>query len=377
MRSALSFVRGDSVVAKGLRNIMLVRRGETTLAEIRCAFQAPLVDQSHFEVVHLPNGRGTFDPEQVRAVRELVHALTHPTTKSRQNLLHEAHGAARDEGDPRSIWPWSILSEAEERNGVLAMSDDALDAGRHRLADEFMAADHGNVLNVMERALTTLRRQDGVEIHVENAAAERYLGRLSFRLVSSARPFALWFDAGDDLYIVPPYHPQQNGKQAGPCVNGDTDALIAGSPSIASLRPPNEATAAGKEPLDFGSWGNMRHPWKAEGHDLGLEIDLFLCRTRADTENLTSLLRAALGLDPRKYAAILGGFRPPLPSPHEVARRLRLSGIHVRGTEGHAVWTYRTLKTEGQLTGARIPRWFKKERWLERYAAYERRCDAE
>jgi hypothetical protein len=82
-------------------------------------------------------------------------------------------------------------------------------------------------------------------------------------------------------------------------------------------------------------------------------------------DTLVKLVRAALEEDDT-FIGVSGGFSPPFDSPYNV-RMVRGARHHVRGSENHCVWAYRTLKAEGRLDGAIIPKWFWDERWLDAY----------
>lgn len=171
------------------------------------------------------------------------------------------------------------------------------------------------------------------------------------------RLFRFWKDVrkNDSLDIVPPYHPVlQSGAARMPfLINGTTDALIAYYLGIVYIQCPVQAVRQqGGSPRGWVT----EHPIKAEGYEVPLMIDPTACQSREAVDHFVALLTAMLGLD-ESYVGVSGGFEPP-------GRRRGK-----RGSEMHAVWTYHTLKQEGQLEGASIPSWLFEEGWVKREVA--------
>lgn len=182
-----------------------------------------------------------------------------------------------------------------------------------------------------------------------------------------------------DLHIIPSYHPIMSGQESVGLVNGDTDAYISGH-AVKSIYCPEDAQAIRDS---FGAtWEHVNHPFRATGRTVKMCLVTTKIRSAEGVNELTQLLRAALGLD-KKYVAISGGFQAPLICPEnrlsELGRRSpwpeadyeRSSGNKVRGSEGHCVWAYQILKEEGKLDGSFVPPWFIKEGWLQIYEGAE------
>lgn len=204
--------------------------------------------------------------------------------------------------------------------------------------------------------------------------------RLEFT-VEEPNSFTFWKSesrpqGNDDLHIVPSYHPAMNGWKEVGLVNGDTDYYIRGK-TVAHFYCPTEAQTGKDLQYKSSSWGHLKHPFRAEGQDMQLEVDTTKMRSTEGVDELAEVLRASLGLD-KTYVAISGGFQPPMKCPNnrllEIKRkspypRADHSGRgHVaRGSESHCVWAYRTLLEEGVLDKSYVPAWFKQEGWLEIY----------
>ena len=183
-----------------------------------------------------------------------------------------------------------------------------------------------------------------------------------------------------DLHVVPSYHPVMNGWKAVGLVNGATDAYIRGN-AVRSIYCPT-AAQSDRHGRNFGtSWNYVKHPFYAVGRSMSIRLITTKVRSREGVEELTELLRAALGQG-KQYVEISGGFNAPMKCAHnrllELNRRSpwpdahRRGAVHVaRGSEEHCVWAYRTLKAEGVLDKAHVPSWFIKEGWLEIYEGAE------
>ena len=173
-----------------------------------------------------------------------------------------------------------------------------------------------------------------------------------------------------DLHVVPSYHPVMNGWKAVGMVNGATDAYIRGN-AVCSIYCP-KAAQSDRHGRKFGtSWNHVKHPFFAVGRAMSIRLITTKVRSREGVEELTELLRAALGQS-KQYVEINGGFRAPMKCAHNRLLELdRLRGQDLRGSEEHCVWAYRTLKAEGALDKAHVPSWFIKEGWLEIYEGAE------
>jgi hypothetical protein len=184
----------------------------------------------------------------------------------------------------------------------------------------------------------------------------------------------------EGFHIVPAYHPVMNGWKEIGLVNGDTDYYIRGN-AVGHFYCPKEAQVDGVESRGT-SWSHVKHPFRAEGQDMQLEVDMTKMRSAEGVAELAQVIRASLGLD-NTYVAISGGFRAPLESAHNrLVRTKRRSpypqassdpqrGHLARGSEDHCVWAYRTLEAEGALDKAFVPAWFKREGWLGIYEGAE------
>jgi len=185
----------------------------------------------------------------------------------------------------------------------------------------------------------------------------------------------------DDLHIVAPYHPAMNGKTYGHLINGDTDALIRGS-VVRSIFCPEVARAERhRHNSCFGSsWHHVRHPFCATSREVVFKLIYPRLRTAEGVAELSSILKQALGLDPKCYIGVSGGFAPPLRCAHNrivdlgiesPCQSTWLGSSLARGSEAHCVWAHRVLQKEGKLSGAFIPDWFHKEGWLKIYEGAE------
>lgn len=177
---------------------------------------------------------------------------------------------------------------------------------------------------------------------------------------NSVRKFRFWksLSRRSDLHVIAPYHPamQPDNTQVY-LINGDTDALIAQSEhGVRYIHCPVQAARG--EPEFFGSW-RVNHPFYAEGHEVRIDIEPFLCVTAEAADVLTKILIATLGLN-NTHVAVSGGFRAP--------ERMRVRRTD-RGSEAHALWGYRTLEQEGKLEGAHVPRWFYEEGYARKLLA--------
>lgn len=185
---------------------------------------------------------------------------------------------------------------------------------------------------------------------------------------------------GWDLHVVPSYHPVMNGWEAVGMVNGATDAYIRGN-AVRSIYCP-KAAQSDRHGRNFGtSWNHVKHPFYAVGRSMSVRVITRKMRSREGVEELTKILRAALGQG-NKYVEISGGFRAPMKCAHnrllELNRRspypqanYSRTGHVTRGSEEHCVWAYRTLKAEGTLEKSHVPAWFIKEGWLKIYEGAE------
>jgi len=102
-------------------------------------------------------------------------------------------------------------------------------------------------------------------------------------------------------------------------------------------------------------------------------INPVLCLSEQGYQRLRDLLYAALNQGD-SYVAVSGGFRSPYDHVGNVLRRKgikspapRFGAYDYRGSEQDCVWEYQTLEAEGQLAGAIIPSWLKREGWLDIY----------
>lgn len=178
-----------------------------------------------------------------------------------------------------------------------------------------------------------------------------------------------------DLNVVPSYHPVMNEWQEVGLVNGATDYYIRGN-AVQKIYCPHDARVGEKRP--FGSsWDHVKHPSRAEGQDMQLEVNTTKMRSAEGVNELAKVLRASLGLD-KQYVAISGGFLPPMKCPNnrllEIKQRSPWKkadhsghGHVARGSEAHCVWAHRTLESEGFLDQSYVPSWFKQEGWLRIY----------
>jgi hypothetical protein len=208
--------------------------------------------------------------------------------------------------------------------------------------------------------------------------------RLELRVEQSNR-FTFWKSEwkpshDDGLHIIPSYHPALNGWEEVGMINGDTDYLIRGK-TVEHFYCPTEAQTGSDVQFKGSSWSHVKHPFRADGQDMQLEVDTTTIRSHEGVEELAKILRASLNLD-KTYVAINGGFRPPMKCPNNRLLELRRQspwpkanysnqGHVARGSENHCVWAHRTLQEEGVLAESYIPSWFIPEGWLGIYEGAE------
>lgn len=185
--------------------------------------------------------------------------------------------------------------------------------------------------------------------------------------VEAPNKFRFWKTVSRDLYVIPSYHPEMQGRHYSYLINGDTDALIRGN-SVRSVYTPLGSNVIEDDNFLSSSWARMKHPVLAEGQSFEASISIRHILSEEGTANLVALLAAALELD-SSYVGISGGFRSPYAHPANVVRQygIRPTRGEVRGSEGHCAWIYYTLQAEGFLEGSHVPDWFLGEGWLNAY----------
>ncbi len=300
----------------------------------------------------------------------------------------------------RSLPAMGGLMVAEYRNRNLTAADS------HRLMDCELIPEQIQQLDreTIVKELRPLRVDVIVAIHktadeaIQAAVLQVGVPSLRYSLIPQRMIFdneiALWFTVakperftfwkcesiptgeGWDLHVVPSYHPVMNGWKAVGMVNGATDAYIRGN-AVRSIYCP-KAAQSDRHGKNFGtSWDHVKHPFYAIGRSMSIRLITTKVRSREGVEELTELLRAALGQS-KQYVEISGGFRAPMKCAHnrllELNRRspypradYSRTGNVARGSEEHCVWAYRTLKAEGTLEKSHVPAWFINEGWLEIY----------
>ncbi|KKR37739.1 MAG: hypothetical protein UT69_C0002G0001, partial [Candidatus Yanofskybacteria bacterium GW2011_GWE1_40_10] len=312
-------------------------------------------------------------------VRQYVRHRTASAFGGLMVAEHRNHNLTRDDSD-RFMDFSTIPSEIQE------MNRETLTRGLRELHISVFAAVHRRA----EDAISAAIEQVGVAGLKYEVIPQRMIfdTELMVRFtVEEPNSFTFWHSqsrpgGGFDLYIVPAYHPVMNGKESVGMVNGATDAYIRGN-AVRSIYCPEDAQATDPS-KNFGtSWNHVKHPFYATGRSMAVKLITTKVRSAESMEELTQLLRAALGLD-NKYVDISGGFNAPLKcgynrivelgirSPYPQAE-YRRGGNITRGSEQHCVWSYRVLKEEGQLEKAYIPSWFIKEGWLKIYEGAEER----
>jgi hypothetical protein len=179
------------------------------------------------------------------------------------------------------------------------------------------------------------------------------------------------------LHIVPHYHPRMNNTMK--CIggiNGATDSYR--QKTIDEIHcPHNEDTPVIKR--GFGTWNYVPHPYKAVGTKFEMTVFYFKLLTQEGIDEIAEVLKAVSG-DANTYIEVIGGFNPPFDSGDRVLKRLISKGHtefqetlkNFRGSESSCMWEYNTLKEEGVLDKAYIPKWFTEKKWLEIYALDEK-----
>ncbi|MDD5342521.1 MAG: hypothetical protein PHI73_04285 [Patescibacteria group bacterium] len=228
--------------------------------------------------------------------------------------------------------------------------------------------------SALKGLVTRIRRRYGILLRweVETDCLERW--RVTF-YAPKKHPFTFWRgcctfsdDPNDSLYVIPRYHPELLGWHGAFMVNGATDRVLLrdepGDP-ITYLSSPPECRTTDRAIDGSDTWNCINHPMRGRGQSFLIIVHPDACCTNRGFSLLVRFLTAALNLR-RTYIEINGGFNPPYTLPHNVVRQA-VTAPKVRGSEGHCVWTYRTLQRERRLKGSLVPKWFFDEGWLDLY----------
>ncbi len=287
--------------------------------------------------------------------------------------------------DSHRLMDFSLVSK-----GIQKLDRKTIIEALHPLRIDVVAAIH----KTAQAAIESTVLQVGVsDLNYQVMPQNRIFGNemaLQFTVAEPNR-FTFWRSESvpsrsyENLHIVPSYHPVMNGWKSVGMVNGDTDAYI-GRKAVRSIHCPEAARSNPQKSVFGATWSHVKHPFYAVGQSVGIMLIATKIRSKEGAEELTSLLRAVLGLD-KQYVQISGGFRAPMDCAHNRLIKLdrsspypradhRTMGHLARGSEEHCVWAYRTLEQEGVLEKSYIPSWFISEGWLEIYKDAEVRPGA-
>lgn len=321
----------------------------------------------------------TSEPAERRAVLNLVasHASQHQPHRCSLPFLHGK--GIRQMPDTQDVDSNSFISFTTIPDIIADMDGTELEKElRHYVT--VVDAVFPDLNTMLDRVAAELKGGYGVDLGFCLAPHKSREDQVEVTFsLPAGKTFCLWksvnFDAEPcwQLHLMPPYHPKANGAKNEFLINGDTDVVINGTEyGFHEIRPPSEAARVGGPDAFSPRFGDMKHPYKAEGQSFQLIFEMGVCQSAAAFEGTLKFLKAALGLD-GMYVAVSGGFRPPYDHPSNVLQRRgrkspRIGGIsEVRGSENSCVWEYPTLEKEGALEGARIPDWFFNEGWLRLY----------
>jgi len=242
---------------------------------------------------------------------------------------------------------------------------------QHKIACIFDAVE--SLTEALTTAIASERVTVPVQFQLGKPSGDRHLRRVTFIVESPAR-FRVWHNLhrpgpDGDFDIVPGYHPCMNGRLSLGLVNGETDGFVTGL-AIDSVYAP-EGSAIKQSFLT--SWDGPKHPIYCAGQKIELDVSEALLLSPEGINELVEILVALLELE-NTYLPVSGGFRGPYEDSRVVAHQagIRTSSKkgEARGSEGHCVWTYHVLKSEGELEAAHIPPWFLAEGWLDVYARF-------
>jgi len=253
---------------------------------------------------------------------------------------------------------------------VCTLTSEVVESEFRRVA-KFVHADFKSVRGMLLSVRSSLKNK-GLPVTIGFSDNDPFCGqsRITVTSENTTRLFVLWERISQEFDIVPTYHPGFYGEEAYSYVNGATNYLF--NRGIEGLANFIHNIGFGAKAHGVPEAREVT-PFCVKSEMLTLVIELFAAYTTAGKNKLVEVILAAAGMN--SYLDASGHIYPPLMYPTDALRWAKTNPPrryddgkpHVRGSEAHMVWAYRTLEAESCLSGARIPQWFLDENWLEIY----------